>query len=189
MKKEKRNSMKVAGIGAAFVFGLLVLSYLHNPSPDITTPEQDAQMLRLKAETIRTEADLRELEKLAYEYEMAYKHSYNGAKAMYFKSLYEPILIEAGDKRERIRELEQREESIAQALIIVKQLSEQIIAKAKAEAEKIIMESTARQVELEEEIARLEDLRLRYRGELEGDITSLMNKFLQEIKDTEVSPE
>lgn len=103
MKKEKRNSMKVAGIGAAFVLGLLVLSYLHNPSPDITTPEQDAQMLRLKAETIRTEADLRELEKLAYEYEMAYKHSYNGAKAMYFKSLYEPILVEAGDKRERIR--------------------------------------------------------------------------------------
>ena len=103
MKAEKRNKLKVAGVGAAFVFGLLVLSYLHNPSPDITTPEQDAQMLRLKAETVHTEADLRELEKLAYEYEMAYKHSYNGAKAMYFKSLYEPILIEAGDRRELIR--------------------------------------------------------------------------------------
>lgn len=103
MKTEMRNRMKVAGVGAAFVVGLLVLSYLHNPSPDITTPEQDAQMLRLKAETIHSEADLRELEKLAYEYEMAYKHSYDGAKAMYFKSLCEPILIEAGDRREQIR--------------------------------------------------------------------------------------
>ena len=96
-------------------------------------------------------------------------------------------LLDLAEKRERIRELEKREESIAQALIIVKQLSEQIIAKAKAEAEKMIMESTARQMELEEEISRLEDLRLRYRGELEGDIKSLMDKFLQEIKNTESS--
>ena len=96
-------------------------------------------------------------------------------------------LLDLAEKRERIRELEQREESIAQALIIVKQLSEQIIAKAKAEAEKIIMESTARQMEVEEEIARLESLRLRYRGELESDIKSLMNKFLQEVKNTENS--
>lgn len=96
-------------------------------------------------------------------------------------------LLDLAEKRERIRELEQREESIAQALIIVKQLSEQIIAKAKAEAEKMIMESTARQIEIEEEIARLEDLRQRYRGELESDVKSLMNKFLQEIKNTESS--
>lgn len=96
-------------------------------------------------------------------------------------------LLDLAEKRERIRELEQREESIAQALIIVKQLSEQIIAKAKAEAEKMIMESTARQMEIEEEIARLEGLRQRYRGELESDVKSLMNKFLQEIKNTESS--
>ena len=49
------------------------------------------------------------------------------------------------------------------------------------------MESTARQIEIEEEIARLEDLRQRYRGELESDVKSLMNKFLQEIKNTESS--
>lgn len=96
-------------------------------------------------------------------------------------------LLDLAEKRERIRELEQREESIAQALIIVKQLSEQIIAKAKSEAEKMIMESTARQMEIEEEIARLEGLRQRYRGELESDVKSLMNKFLQEIKNTESS--
>ena len=96
-------------------------------------------------------------------------------------------LLELSEKRERIKELEKREESIAQALVIVKQLSEQIIAKAKAEAEKMIMESTARQMEIEEEISRLEDVRDRYRTELEKDIRNLMNKFLQEVKDTATS--
>jgi chromosome segregation ATPase len=57
---------------------------------------------------IRTETDLRELEKLAYEYELAYRHSYNGAKAMHFKSLYEPILVKAGDRRDAIRAEEDR---------------------------------------------------------------------------------
>jgi chromosome segregation ATPase len=51
---------------------------------------------------------LRELEKLAYEYELAYRHSYNGAKAMHFKSLYEPILVKAGDRRDAIRAEEDR---------------------------------------------------------------------------------
>lgn len=91
-------------------------------------------------------------------------------------------LCELAEKRERIRELEQREESIAQALVIVKQLSEQIVSKAKSEAEKIIMESTAKQLEIEQEVNRLEDLRHRYRSELEADIRNMMNKFLLEVK-------
>lgn len=103
MAMKKRDNMIVVGIGAAFVFAIFAISYLYNPTPEITTPEQDAQMLGFKAEIIRTEADLRELEKLAYEYEIAYRHSYNGAKAMYFKSLVEPIMIAAGDRREAIR--------------------------------------------------------------------------------------
>jgi hypothetical protein len=65
-------------------------------------------MLGFKAEIVRTEADLRELEKLAYEYEIAYRHSYNGATAMYFKSLVEPIMVAAGDRREAIRAEEDR---------------------------------------------------------------------------------
>ena len=51
---------------------------------------------------------MRKLEKLAYEYELAYRHSYNGAKAMHFKSLYEPILVKAGDRRDAIRAEEDR---------------------------------------------------------------------------------
>ena len=96
-------------------------------------------------------------------------------------------LLELAEKRERIKELEKREESVAQALIIVKQLSEQIIAKAKAEAEKMIMESTAKQMEIEDEISRLKAVRDNFRGELESDIKELMNKFLKQVKDTEVS--
>ncbi|MBQ2944405.1 MAG: DivIVA domain-containing protein [Ruminococcus sp.] len=93
-------------------------------------------------------------------------------------------LCELSEKKERIRELEQREESIAQALVMVKQLSEQIVAKAKNEAEKIIMESTARQMEAEQEVERLEALKARYRTELEEDIKSMMTKFLQEVRST-----
>lgn len=91
-------------------------------------------------------------------------------------------LCELSEKKERIRELEQREESIAQALIMVKQLSEQIVAKAKNEAEKIIMESTARQMEIEEEVERLEALKARYRTEMEEDIKIMMTKFLHEVR-------
>lgn len=96
-------------------------------------------------------------------------------------------LLELSEKRERIKELEKREESIAQALVIVKQLSEQIIVKAKTEAERMIMESTARQMEIESEISRLEDVRDSFRKELEDDIKNLLNKFLQQVKDTEIS--
>ena len=91
-------------------------------------------------------------------------------------------LCELSEKRDRIRELEKREESIAQALVIVKQLSEQIISKAKAEAEKNIMESTAKQLEIEEEISRLEAVRDKLRGDMEADIRSMAEKLLQEIK-------
>lgn len=95
-------------------------------------------------------------------------------------------LCELSQAKDRIRELEKREESIAQALVIVKQLSEQIISKAKAEAEKMIMESTTKQMEIEEEISRLEKVRDNYRDELENDVKSLMNKFLKQIADTRV---
>ncbi len=98
-------------------------------------------------------------------------------------------LCELSEKRDRIRELEKREESIAQALVIVKQLSEQIISKAKAEAEKAIMESTAKQMEIEEEISRLEAVRDKFRSDLENDIKTLMNKLLQDVKDTSATAE
>ena len=108
MKTKTKNNLIVVGISVLFIAGVFAISYLHEPKLHLTTPEQDAQKLSQKAEVIRTETDLRELEKLAYEYELAYRHSYNGAKAMHFKSLYEPILVKAGDRREAIRAEEDR---------------------------------------------------------------------------------
>ena len=108
MKTKTKNNLIVVGIGVLFIAGVFAISYLHEPKLHLTTPEQDAQKLSQKAEVIRTETDLRELEKLAYEYEFAYRHSYNGAKAMHFKSLYEPILVKAGDRRDAIRAEEDR---------------------------------------------------------------------------------
>ncbi len=94
-------------------------------------------------------------------------------------------LLDLSQKRDRIQELEKREESIAQALVIVKQLSEQIVSKAKAEAEKIIMESTAKKMEIQEEVNRLETLRDTYRADLEKEISDLMNEVLAKVNKAE----
>ncbi len=91
-------------------------------------------------------------------------------------------LNELSEARRRVKELEKREESIAQALVIVRELSEQILTKAKAEAEKIIMESTAKQLEIEEEIRRLENIRDTYREDLEEEIKSMMTDLIIKIK-------
>ena len=91
-------------------------------------------------------------------------------------------LTELSSARRRVNELEKREESIAQALVIVRELSEQILSKAKAEAEKMIMESTAKQLEIEQEIARLENLKSAYREDLETEIKNLMADLLTKVK-------
>lgn len=94
-------------------------------------------------------------------------------------------LTELNESRDRVRELEKREESIAQALVIVKQVSEQIVETAKNEAEKIIMESTAKKLEIEEETARLESLRDKYRADLESQIRTMMNRIIAEVRAAE----
>lgn len=91
-------------------------------------------------------------------------------------------LTDLSSARRRVNELEKREESIAQALVIVRELSEQILSKAKAEAEKMIMESTAKQLEIEQEIARLESLKSTYREDLEAEIKNLMADLLTKVK-------
>ena len=72
-------------------------------SVKITSPERDAQRLEAMAATVRSEAQLRDLERLATKYEIAYGKAMNGATALYFKSLVEPILVEAGMRRDEVR--------------------------------------------------------------------------------------
>ena len=82
---------------------ILLLASTRESRVTITTPERDAARLEAMVSTIRSEADLRDVEHLARQYELAYEHSINGATARYFKSLVEPILIEAGERRDAIR--------------------------------------------------------------------------------------
>ena len=72
----------------------------------ITTPMRDVQTIAHLAQTVTTEAELRAVEKLAADMELAYRHSYNGAKGREFKRLVEPVLIEAGKRREECRAAE-----------------------------------------------------------------------------------
>lgn len=73
----------------------------------VTTPMRDAQHIAYLAETVTSEAELRQVEKLAAEMEHTYRTSFNGAKAREFKRLVEPILNEAGDRRDMYREAEE----------------------------------------------------------------------------------
>lgn len=73
----------------------------------ITTPAKDAHHIESHAQTIETEAELRAVEKLASEYEAAYRQAYGGAMAMKFKSLVEPMLISAGERRDEFRAAEE----------------------------------------------------------------------------------
>lgn len=83
----------------AFVV-LLLLGTRCEPRVHITTPERDAKHIAELAETVRTEAELKIVEKMRARYEQAYRESYGGAKALYFRSLVDPILDAAGDRRE-----------------------------------------------------------------------------------------
>ena len=82
---------------------LLLLGTRCESRVHLTTPEKDAKHIAELAETVHTEADLRKVEKLASQYEIAYRKSFGGAKALYFKSLYEPIVDEAGERRAAFR--------------------------------------------------------------------------------------
>lgn len=102
MKNNRKQKAILATIYTLFVVGLLLGTRCES-RVHLTTPEKDAQHLAHLAETVHTEADLREVERLASQYEIAYRNSYGGAKALYFKSLYEPILDEAGERRAAFR--------------------------------------------------------------------------------------
>ena len=102
MKNNRKQKAILATIYTLFVVGLLLGTRCES-RVHLTTPEKDAQHLAHLAETVHTEADLREGERLASQYQIAYRKSYSGAKALYFKSLYEPILDEAGERRAAFR--------------------------------------------------------------------------------------
>lgn len=112
MKQDTKKRVALATFYTLFVVMLLMGTRCES-RVHLTTPERDAKHIAELAETVHSEAELRAVEKLATEYEIAYRKSYGGAKALYFKSLYEPVMDEAGERRaiyraeeERVAELE-----------------------------------------------------------------------------------
>ena len=103
MKQSNKKRKVILGIFyTLFVVGLLLGTRCES-RVHLTTPDKDAKYIAEIASTIHTEAELREVEKIASQYEQAYEHSYNGATLLYFKSLIDPILDEAGDRRAMFR--------------------------------------------------------------------------------------
>ena len=112
MKQDSKKRVALATFYTLFVVMLLMGTRCES-RVHLTTPERDAKHIAELAESVHSEAELRAVEKLAMEYEIAYRKSYGGAKALYFKSLYEPVMDEAGERRaiyraeeERVAELE-----------------------------------------------------------------------------------
>lgn len=117
MKQDTKKRVALATFYTLFVVMLLMGTRCES-RVHLTTPERDAKHIAELAESVHSEAELRAVEKLATEYEIAYRKSYGGAKALYFKSLYEPVMDEAGERRaiyraeeERIAELESQFEA------------------------------------------------------------------------------
>ena len=191
MKTKTKKNLAVAAIGALFIVGVFAISYLHEPKLHLTTPEKDAYKIGQQVETIRTENDLRKLEKLAYEYELAYRHSYNGATAMHFKALVEPYIIAAGDRRDAIREEEERLEAAQQEF--AKHLNDIDVAwrmelGSDAEVLQIIAQKRAAIAELEESICQLTAHKEQLaEAAWSGSGGSLDQKCLEEIGNVEKS--
>lgn len=117
MKQDSKKRVALATFYTLFVVMLLMGTRCES-RVHLTTPERDAKHIAELAESVHSEAELRAVEKLATEYEIAYRKSYGGAKALYFKSLYEPVMDEAGERRaiyraeeERVAELERQFEA------------------------------------------------------------------------------
>ena len=93
----------------------------------------------------------------------------------------EELLDELHEKNKRIRELENREKDVTEALLMVKKLSEEIISRSKNEAEKAVMEKAAEVLTLKEEIAELKTLRDNYKKELLEEISVITTKVTDAV--------
>lgn len=98
--KKSRKSRLILTLGYVAFVALLLLGTRCEHRVHLTTPERDAKLIAEYAELARSEAELKVVEKMRAEYEAAYRKSYGGAKALYFRSLVDPIVDEAGDRRE-----------------------------------------------------------------------------------------
>ena len=107
----KRLFTKDKKLKLTYLFIVIFLCYAPSmcSHTKITTPAQDAYRLEQMAQSIETEGELRKLEVLCNEMEQTYRNSYNGAKAMQFRLMTQPIIEEAAMRRDGFRLLEDAE--------------------------------------------------------------------------------
>ena len=102
MKRERKIKAMYA-IGYTLLVVLLFLGTRCESHPKITSPEHDSKYLESLAECITCETDLVIIEKLAREYEIAYRKGYNGAMATKFTDLMVPVREMATARLDAIR--------------------------------------------------------------------------------------
>lgn len=102
MKRERKIKAMYA-IGYTLLVALLFLGTRCESHPKITSPEHDSKYLESLAECITCETDLVIIEKLAREYEIAYRKGYNGAMATKFTELMVPVREMATARLDAIR--------------------------------------------------------------------------------------
>lgn len=81
----KRNIFAILGY-TLLVAVVLLLSQCES-HVTLTTPKKDAQRIIALAEGVESEEELKSIEKLARQYEIAYERMYNGAASLEFKRL------------------------------------------------------------------------------------------------------
>ena len=102
MKRDRKIKAMYA-IGYTLLVALLFLGTRCESHPKITTPEHDSKYLESLAECITCETDLVIIEKLARDYEIAYRKGCNGAMATKFTTLMVPVREKATARLDSIR--------------------------------------------------------------------------------------
>ena len=125
MKKRKFFRRLKVVLGYAVVVGVILALTQCEPSAKITNPYKDAQRIQEMAAGVYNEASMRQLDAMFNEMYIAYQKHIDGATAIQFYKLAEPIMEQAGA---RIDAIQRQEEEIAvmeqQLAIMLKNLEE-----------------------------------------------------------------
>lgn len=109
LKELFTKNKKLKLVYLIIIFALCYLPSMCN-NVKITTPSQDANRLYQMAQSVETEEELRSLEILCNEMEIAYRHSYNGAMAIKFRLMTQFVVDEGAARRDAFRKMEDAED-------------------------------------------------------------------------------
>jgi len=130
----------------------------------ITKPSVDAQIIIDRGRNVETEAELRDLERLANEYEIAYRQRINGAAAERFKELTADVLTDAARNMQEYQQRQEDDQALRRTIddkldVLDKAWS---LSLTTPEQDRQKLEQTARRVEdLDRELAEIASERRR----------------------------